>query len=85
MVHMHGLKDKNLEFESERPLDASPPISSSSHLKNLLGGDLGLPLETSAKSDLVRIAHLTSKVMARMRATEAEITGSTEGTNEEAT
>lgn len=72
MVCVFELRDENLEFEGERPLDASFPSSSSLHLGSLLEGGLGLPFETSSISGLVMVVYVTSKVVARTRIVEIE-------------
>lgn len=50
------------------------PTSSSSHSRNLLEGDSGLPLEPSTGSDLARVAPLTFKVVTRIHVAKIETT-----------
>lgn len=70
---MHGLKDVNLESEIQRLSNASSSSSSSSRLRNLSKEGLKLPLEPFTRSNLVRVAPLTSTVVVRVRATEAKV------------
>lgn len=82
MVCVRGPRDVNLEFESQRLLDAlfSSSFSFSLCSGSLPKGGLRLPLEPSIKSDLAKVASLTFKVIVRMHATKVE---ATKGTTQE--
>lgn len=72
MLCIRESRDINLEFESQRCLNASSLSSSSLHSRDLPEGDLGLPSEPPARSDLDKVFPITFVPVARMRVTEAK-------------
>lgn len=80
MVHVHGLKDENLKFGSQRPSNASSPSFFSSHLGVLPKEGLRLPIKPSYRSNLATTTPITFEAITGMCTVETKTTrGASQG------